>query len=291
MTTTATITMPSDLLRITDLTARQLNALLDLADEIKDGPSWWDAAPTGAAVGFLFDKPDTRTRSSFEIAAQRLGMRAVMLRADERSFSGHSAIVVSTPAHATVEEIARAAPVPVVNALTDDHHPSQAVADLLTLRRRFGYLDGLRLAYVGDGNNIAHSLMEAGALAGMHVAVATPPGHEPDHEVTMQALALAAQHGGSIQQGHDPRAAVALADAVYTGPWASTGGDADFHAYRVDDALMRRAAPGAVFMHSLPAEPGREVTPEVIGGASSIAGEQAANLVPIAQAALHTLVS
>jgi ornithine carbamoyltransferase len=258
LNTTATITTPSDLLRISDLTATQLNALLDLADEMEDGPTWWTAARTSGAVGFLFDKPCERTRVSFELAAGRLGMGATMLRADERNLSGCTAIVVSTSAQATVEEIARATPVPVVNALTDHHTPCQALADLLTLRRWFGYLDGLRVAYVGDGDNVAHSLMEAGALAGMHVAVATPPGHEPDHEVTMGALALAAQHGGSIQLGHDPGAAVADSDVVYTGASAT-----------VDDALMRRRAPEAVSMHSLPAQ--RE-------------------LEAIAQATLHMLI-
>src|ERR671915_1226154 len=215
-------TAPSDLLRIADLSASQLNALLDLADEMKNGPSWWTAAHHGTAVACLFDKPSTRTRVSFEVAAHRLGMLPIMLRPDElqlgrgepladsaRVLSSYAAaIVVRTFAQATLEELADAATVPVINALTDDHHPCQALADLLTLRRHYGYLEGIRVAYVGDGNNVAHSLMEAGALAGMHVAVATPPGYEPDHEVTMGALALAAEHGGSLQLGDDARAAV-----------------------------------------------------------------------------------
>ena len=190
MTATAQSTKPSDLLRIADLTATQLNALLDLADEMKNGPIWWTAARHGTAIACLFDKPSTRTRVSFEVAAHRLGMLPIMLRPDElqlgrgeplddtaRVLSSYTAaIVVRTFAQATLEALAEAASVPVVNALTDDHHPCQALADLLTLRRRFGYLEGIRLAYVGDGNNVAHSLMEAGALAGMHVTVATPRG-------------------------------------------------------------------------------------------------------------------
>ncbi len=228
MTATPITTTPSDLLRIADLTAALLNALLDLADEMKDGPTWWTAARHGTAVACLFDKPSTRTRVSFEVAAHRLGMLPIMLRPDElqlgrgepladtaRVLSSYTAaIVVRTFAQATLEELAAAASIPVVNALTDDHHPCQALADLLTLRRHYGYLEGIRLAYVGDGNNVAHSLMEAGALAGMHVAIATPRGYEPDHDVTIGALARAADHGGSIQLGHDPRAAVADADAV-----------------------------------------------------------------------------
>jgi ornithine carbamoyltransferase len=303
-------TTPSDLLRIADLSAAQLNALLDLADEMKDGPVWWTAARNGQAIACLFDKPSTRTRVSFEVAAHRLGMLPIMLRPDElqlgraepladtaRVLSSYSAaIVVRTFAQATVEELGEAASIPVVNALTDDHHPCQALADLLTLRRQFGYLEGIRLAYVGDGNNVAHSLMEAGALAGMHVAVATPPGYEPDHEIAMGALALAAQHGGSIQLGHDPRSAVADADAVYTDVWVSMGDDAegerrlkDLQDYQVDDALMRAAAPEAVFMHCLPAHRGLEVAAEVLDGPSSIVWEQAANRLPTAQAALRTL--
>jgi ornithine carbamoyltransferase len=310
--TPSTTTTPSDLLRIADLTAVQLHALLDLADEMKNGPTWWTHPRNGAAIACLFDKPSTRMRVAFEVAAHRLGMLPIVLRPDELQLgrgepladtarvqsSYAAAIVVRTSAQATLEELAAAASIPVVNALTDDHHPCQALADLLTLRRHYGYLEGIRLAYVGDGNNVAHSLMEAGALAGMHVAVATPPGHEPDHDVILRALALAAEHGGSIQIGNDPRSVVDDADAVYTDVWASMGEDAererrvrDLQGYQVDDALMRAAAPGAVFMHCLPAHRGLEVTAEVIDGPSSIVWAQAANRLPTAQATLHTLIT
>ena len=309
MTATPVASKPSDLLRIADLSAAQLSALLDLADEMKDGPIWWTAARNGQAIACLLDNPSARTRVSFEVAAHRLGMLPVMLRPGELQLgrgepladiarvlsSCTAAVVVRTFAQATLEALADAASIPVVNALTDDHDPCQAIADLLTLRRHFGYLEGLRLAYVGEGNNVAHSLMEAGALAGMHVAVATPPGHEPDHDVTMRALALAERHGGSIQLGHDPRSAVADADAVYTDAWSSMGDDVEndrrreLQAYRIDDALMRASGPEAVFMHRLPAHRGLEVTAEVIDGPSSIVWDQAANLLPAAQAALRTL--
>jgi ornithine carbamoyltransferase len=310
MTAPATVTMPPDLLRIADLTATQLTALLDLAEEMKDGPAWWTGPGQGTAVACLFDKPSTRTRVSFEAAAHRLGMLPIMLRPDElqlgrgepladtaRVLSSYTAaIVVRTFAQATLEELAGAASVPVVNALTDDHHPCQALADLLTLRRHYGYLDGLRLAYVGDGNNVAHSLMEAGALAGMHVTVATPPGYGPHADVTAEAMELAATHGGSIRLAPNPRVAVAGADAVYTDVWVSMGEDAererrlaDLRAYQVDGALMRAAAPEAVFMHCLPAHRGLEVAAEVIDGPSSIVWEQAANRLPTEQATLHIL--
>jgi ornithine carbamoyltransferase len=310
VTATATTTTPSDLLRIADLTATQLNALLDLADEMKDGPSWWIAARNGQAIACLFDKPSTRTRVSFEVAAHRLGMLPIMLRPDElqlgrgepladtaRVLSSYTAaIVVRTFAQATLEELADAASIPVVNALTDDHHPCQALADLLTLRRHYGYLEGIRLAYVGDGNNVAHSLMEAGALAGMHVTVATPRGYGPHPDVTRTTMELAVAHGGSINVMHDAHSAVTDADAVYTDVWVSMGEDAervrrvrDFQAYQVNETLMRAARPGAVFMHCLPAHRGLEVTAEVIDGASSIVWEQAANRLPTEQATLRTL--
>jgi ornithine carbamoyltransferase len=237
-------------------------------------------------------------------------MLPIMLRPDElqlgrgepladtaRVLSGYvAAIVVRTFAQRTLEELADAASIPVVNALTDDHHPCQALADLLTLRRHFGHLDGLRLAYVGDGNNVAHSLMEAGALMGMHVTVVTPRGYEPHPDVTGLTMELAAAHGGSVRVMND-RAGVDGADAVYTDVWVSMGEDAehdrrlrDLAAYQVDAALMAAAAPGAVFMHCLPAHRGLEVTADVIDGPASIVWEQAANRLPTEQAALHTLI-
>ena len=310
MTAPPITTTWSDLLRIADLTAAQLNVLLELADEMRDGPIWWTAARHGSAVACLFDKPSTRTRVSFEVAAHRLGMLPIMLRPDElqlgrgepladtaRVLSSYTAaIVVRTFEQATLEELADAASVPVVNALTDDHHPCQALADLLTLRRHYGYLEGIRVAYVGDGNNVAHSLMEAGALSGMHLTVATPEGYEPHPEVTRTAMELADAHGGSINVMHDPHSAVTDVDAVYTDVWVSMGEDAesarrlrDLQAYQVNDALMRAARPEAVFMHCLPAHRGLEVTAEVIDGASSIVWEQAANRLPTEQATLRAL--
>jgi ornithine carbamoyltransferase len=310
--TASTITTPSDLLRITDLDASQLAALLDLGDQMRNGPTWWSAPHHGGAIACLFDKPSTRTRVSFEVAAHRLGMLPIMLRPDElklgrgepladtaRVLSEYmEAIVARTFAQATLEELAEAASVPVVNALTDDHHPCQALADLLTLRRHYGYLDGIRLTYIGAGNNVSHSLMEAGALAGMHVTVACPPGYMPHPDITKTTMALASIHGGAVHVSHDPHSAVHDADAVYTDVWVSMGEDAeqdrrrlrDLRPFQVDEALMSAAAPHAVFMHCLPAHRGLEVAAEVIDGPASIVWEQAANRLPTEQATLHTLL-
>jgi ornithine carbamoyltransferase len=311
MTAIAPTTKPAGLLRIADLTAAQLTALLDLADEMRNGPGWWTVARDGRAVACLFDRPSIRTRVSFEVAIHRLGLLPIVLRPDELQIgrgepiadtarvlsSSTAAIVVRAVAQSTLDELAEVASVPVVNALTDDHHPCQALTDLLTLRRHFGYLEGLRLAYVGHGGNVAHSLMEAGALAGMHVSVATPRGYGPDPDVTRRAMALADAHGGAIHVLHEPHSAVAGAHAVYTDGWVSTGEDAererrpaDLRAYQVGGALMRAAAPEAVFMHCLPAQRGLEVAAEVIDGPASIVWEQAANRLPTAQAVLHTLI-
>jgi ornithine carbamoyltransferase len=265
----------------------------------------------GKTVACFFNKPSTRTRVSFEAAANRLVMLPIMLRPDELQLgrgepiadtarvlaSFAEAIVVRTFAQADLEEMAAAAEVPVINALTDEHHPCQALADLLTLRERFGNLEGLRLAYVGDGDNVAHSLLEAGALAGMHVTVAAPPGYWPSPTILAAAEAVAEGTGGSVHVTEDPAAAVELADAVYTDVWVSMGEDAererrlrDLEPYRVDEELMAKASPRAVFMHCLPAHRGEEVTAAVIDGPSSIVFTQATNRLPTEQAVLATLV-
>jgi ornithine carbamoyltransferase len=310
-TDTTTRSRLSDFLRIADLDRARLDALLDLAASMKQRPTALLEERRGKTVGCYFNKPSTRTRVSFEAAANRLGMLPVMLRPDELQLgrgepiadtarvlsSFVEAIVVRTFAQADLVEMAAAADVPVINALTDEHHPCQALADLLTLRERFGALAGLRLAYVGDGNNVAHSLLEAGALAGMHVAVASPPGYEPDAEIVTAAELVAGESGGSVEITGDPAAAVHLADAVYTDVWVSMGEDAerdrrlrDLEPYRVDEALMAKASPEAVFMHCLPAHRGEEVAAAVIDGPASVVWAQAANRLPTEQAVLATLV-
>jgi ornithine carbamoyltransferase len=299
-------------LRVADLDVRQFDALLDLAAAMKRHPLAWHDALKGRAVACYFAKASTRARVSFEVAINRLGGLPVMLRPDElqvgrgepiadtaRVLSSYcSAIVVRTFAQSDVEALAAAASVPVVNALTDEHHPCQALADLLTLRERFGSLAGLRLAYIGDGNNVAHSLLEAGALAGMHVTVASPVGFWPRAEVLERATAFARSSGGSVSVVSDPRDTVGGADAVYTDVWVSMGQDEESERRReelsrfgVDAALMSRAADDAIFLHCLPAHRGQEVTAEVIDGPSSAVWQQAANRLPTEQALLYALVT
>ena len=296
-----TLTRPTGLLRIADLQPDDLSKLLDLAAEMKAAPNSFAGGLLGASVACYFSKPSTRTRISFEAAVHRLGGLPIMLRPDElqlgrgepiadtaRVMSSYcAAIVVRTFAQSDVEQMAAAASVPVVNALTDDHHPCQALADLLTLRERFGDLHGLPVAYVGDGNNVAHSLIEAAMLTGIDLRLACPEGYGPDPEIA---------RGASVVT--DPREAVAGACAVYTDVWVSMGEDAerarrlaDLEPYRVDEALMGHAAAGAVFLHCLPAHRGQEVAAAVIDGPQSAVWQQAGNRLPTEQATLYALVT
>jgi ornithine carbamoyltransferase len=302
---TTTTTKARHLLRIADLVPAELEALLELASAMKAEPQGWLGSLRGESVACYFSKPSTRTRVSVEAAVHRLGALPIMLRPDElqlgrgepiadtaRVMSSYcAAIVIRTFAQSDVQEMADAATVPVVNALTDDHHPCQALADLLTLRERFGDLRGLPIAYVGDGNNVAHSLMEAATLAGMDLRLACPPGYEPDPAITEAA-------GNAVRVVSDPREAVAGVRAVYTDVWVSMGEDAerarrltDLAAYRVDAALMALAAPGAAFLHCLPAHRGEEVAAAVIDGPASAVWQQAANRLPTEQAVLYALAT
>jgi ornithine carbamoyltransferase len=303
---------PKDFLRVADLNPAGLTHLLDLAAAMDDEPLAWVDTLRGRSVACYFAKPSTRTRVSFAAAAARLGLNPIVLRPDElqlgrgepiadtaRALSGYcDAIVIRTFAQREIEETAAAASVPVINALSDEHHPCQALADLLTVREWFGRLDGVRLAFVGDGNNVAHSLLEAGALAGMEIAVASPPGYAPSPQVVADARALARITGGVIEVFEDPHDAVRGAHAVYTDVWVSMGEDAErderlrkLRPYQVDEELLAVARPDAIFMHCLPAHRGEEVAAAVIDGPRSVVWEQAANREPTAQALLYTLVT
>jgi ornithine carbamoyltransferase len=303
--------MPAHVLRASDLDEDQLGDVLRSAARMKRDPYGWTDALPGRTLVTLFEKPSTRTRASLAAAAHRLGMLPLVLRGDElqlgrgetvedtaRVLSGYcSAIAVRTFEQSKLERLAAAATVPVINALSDDHHPCQALADLLTLHERFGRLEGLRLAYIGNATNVAHSLLEAGARAGMHVAIGSPAAYGPDPEVVAVARGLAVLQGGSITITDDPVKAAWNADAVYTDVWVSMGDESerearlrDLQPYQVDAHLMSVARTEAVFLHCLPAHRGQEVTAEVIDGSQSLVFEQAANRMPTAQALVHALV-
>ena len=244
----------------------------------------------------LFFKPSTRTRVSFEVAARELGASSLYLNAQEMQLSrGESvedtarvlaryvhAIVIRTFGQDELELFAKWSSVPVINALTDSFHPVQALADLLTLKERFGELKGLRLTYVGDGNNVAHSLMIGGAKLGMEVVVSTPEAYRPDPAVAEKAEAIARECGGAVRYDADPRKAVAGAKAVYTDTWVSMGQESEraaklaaFQGYQVDSELMAAASPDAVVMHDLPAHKGEEIAEDVFEGPRSVIFDQA----------------
>ncbi len=294
-----------DLLDVASLSPDEIGWLLQRARDYKAGMR--NSALSGRAVGMLFEKPSTRTRVSFEVAIHRLGGDPIHLPGEAmqigrgetiadtaRVLSGYlDALVIRTFGQARLLEWARHATVPVINGLTDLHHPCQILADLFTIHARRGTLAGLTLAYIGDGNNIAHSLMEGGALMGMRIVVAAPQGLLPDPQITARAMRIAAAHGGEVLVHSDPRAAASGADVLYTDVWVSMG-QADDHArvsalqsYQINAELIARAAPNVLVMHCLPAHRGEEITEAAMEGPQSVIFEQAANRLPIQQAILE----
>jgi ornithine carbamoyltransferase len=289
-----------------ELSAAELEGLLARAAELKAAPLS-SRALAGRSVALIFQKPSTRTRVSFEVGVHELGGHAVVLRTDELQLSRgeaprDTALVLSrhvaavglrTGPDAMLEELAAYSSVPIVNMLSARHHPCQALADLLTLREACGSLGGLRLAYVGDGNNIARSLAVVGALAGMHVAFASPAGYALEGDLDLPAGAP-----GAVSHHSDPYEAVRGAAAVYTDVWVSMGDErtagerrSALADYRVDDALLDAAAPGAFAMHDLPAHPGEEITAEVLYGSRQRIWEQAENRRHAQKALLELLIA
>lgn len=300
-----------DFTRVSDLTPETFAALLELAEELKGDSAHVADALRGETIACIFEKPSTRTRVSFAAAIARLGATPVALSPTElqigrgesiadtaRSLSGYcAAIVIRTFAQATVDELADWASVPVVNALSDEHHPCQALADVLTVAEVFGDLAGRRLVFVGDGgDNVAHSLLEAGALSGLDVTIACPPEYAPDEHVLEAARRLGEATRAELTVLHDPRAAIAGADAVYADVWASMGEEAERAArkrvlgtYQVTVELMALAKPEAIFLHCLPAKRGEEVAAAVIDGPQSLVWQQSANRLPTEEALLLAL--
>ncbi|HEX3735208.1 MAG TPA: ornithine carbamoyltransferase [Solirubrobacterales bacterium] len=296
--------MKRDFLSGEELGAFELGRLLDRAADLKAardparaGGRLGAASLAGRSVALVFERPSTRTRLSFDVGVAELGAHPVVLRGDEMQLSrGESiadtarvlsrmvdAVVIRSGSHQRVVELAAAAEVPVVNALTPLHHPCQAIADLLTLRERFGDLSGLRLAYVGDGNNVARSLAVLGELAGIEVVVAAPDDYQ-----------LEETHG--VKLTADPRAAADRADALYTDVWVSMGDEdeerrrRDLAPFRLDADLLAAAKDTAVVMHCLPAHPGDEITAEVLYGPQSVVWDQAENRLHAQKALLELLL-
>ncbi|MGA2319889.1 MAG: ornithine carbamoyltransferase [Solirubrobacteraceae bacterium] len=297
---------PRHFLTGAELTAAELDALLDRALELKAAPLS-SRALVGRSVALIFQKPSTRTRVSFEVGVHELGGHPVVLRSEELQLSRGealrdtalvlsrqvAAIGVRTGPDATLEQLAEHSSVPVLNMLTARHHPCQALADLLTLREAYGSLEGLRLAYVGDGNNVARSLALLGTLAGMHVAIASPEGYSLEADLSPPPGAR-----GSLTLQRDPLEAVDGARAVYTDVWVSMGDEAvaqerrgALAGYGVDDALLDAAAPGAFAMHDLPAHPGEEISAEVLYGSRQRIWDQAENRRHAQKALLELLVA
>jgi len=304
------------LLSVLDLTGGEIATLLARAAELKQrgrtqaGPD--DARPLrGKTLGLIFQKASTRTRISFEVAMTRLGGHSLFLSADEmqlgrgepvadtaRVLSGYlDGLVIRTFEHAALESWAAHAAIPVINGLTDLHHPCQALSDLLTIRERFGRLAALKLAYIGDGNNVAHSLVEAAARTGLSIALACPKGYQPDARVLARAKQAARATGAAITLTTDPAEAAAGSHILYTDVWTSMGQEREaarrrkaFRGYQLNRALMRRAQSNAIVLHCLPAHRGEEISDEVMDGPRSAIFEQAENRLHMQKAILEWLL-
>ena len=300
-----------DLVSIRDFTPREIETVLDLAELMKTRPADFRGALAGKQMVMFFEKPSLRTRLTFEVGITSLGGFAMFVdqthaRLGERESLSDIArnlerwvdcVVLRTFEHSTIAEIAQHASIPVINALSDLEHPCQALADFLTLQERFGDLRKIKMAYVGDGNNMANSLMLAAASLGSRISVATPRGYEPPKSVVHSAKELAKKTGGRVELASDPISAVAGADAVYTDVWASMGQETEaaergkiFAPFRVTAELMELAAPHALFLHCLPAHRGDEVTAEVIDSPRSVVFEQAENRLHVQKAILLQLL-
>jgi ornithine carbamoyltransferase len=300
-----------DLVSTRDLGPEGVNAVLHLAAMMKSRPSDYWRALTGRQIVMFFEKPSLRTRLTFEAGMASLGGNAMFVdqtkeRLDARESLSDVAhnlerwvdlIVLRTFSQQTVEGMAQYASIPVINALSDLEHPCQALADYMTLAERYGDLRNRCLAYVGDGNNVAHSLLLTAACLGSRIRVATPQGYEPDSQIVAHAVEIAEETGAQIELLADPHEAVAGADAVYTDAWVSMGQEKEeqereqiFPPYQVNSALMSEAAPHAVFMHCLPAHRGLEVTDEVMDSESSVIFEQAENRLHAQKAILYLLM-
>jgi ornithine carbamoyltransferase len=299
-----------DLVSLLDFTAEELGWILDLAAEVKANPEHYAEALSGATLFMYFEKPSLRTRVTFEAGMTQLGGHAIYYTAADGKIGVRESVedvarnlerwvdgaMCRTFSHRLVEELARYSQIPVINGLTERLHPCQAMADFQTLVQAKGELPGLKLAYVGDGNNVAHSLMEAGARLGVHVTVVTPPGFEPQTAVVDACTGAAAATGARIEVSGDMEA-IAGVDAVYTDVWASMGQEEEaeerrrkFLPYQINEQAMAKAGSDALFMHCLPAHRGDEVTDGVADSPQSVIFQQAENRLHAQKAILLHLL-
>lgn len=302
-----------DFLALADYTPQELRYLIDLAIELKQRQKSGEAYQPlkGKTLGMIFEKSSTRTRVSFEVGMYQLGGHALFLSGNELQIGRGEpildtaqvlsryldGIMIRTFAHRTVIDLARGATIPVINGLTDSEHPCQVMADYQTALEHKGRLEGLKVAYIGDGNNMAHSLLMGAAKLGMHMSVATPEGYEPDADIVSQTKAVASGTGSNIHVCRDPREAIEGADIVYTDVWASMGQEAEqqqrvkaFAAYQVNEELVRHAKADYLFMHCLPAHRGEEVSEGVIDGKHSIVFDEAENRLHAQKAIMAALM-
>ena len=308
----ATLALPTDLRTGLEWGPSSVRELLHLAADVKARPDRYRGALAGRTLALIFEKPSLRTRVTFEVGIASLGGASVFLdhtvsrlghresipdvaRSLERWVHG---IVARTFTQEAIDLLAEHASVPVINALSDRFHPCQAYADFFTLEERFGTLRGLKIAYIGDGNNTCHSLLSAGARLGAHVRIATPSGYKPESSLVVEAKRVARETRGKIELFTSPEEAAAGAHAIYSDVWTSMGQEGEasermkaFAGYQVNEALFSLAAPDAVFMHCLPAHRGYEVTAEVIDSPRSIVFDQAENRLHVQKAILLTLLN
>jgi ornithine carbamoyltransferase len=305
------VSSSGDFLTIRDFTPRQIARLLQLAGLVKATPENYTGALRGKTLAMIFEKPSLRTRVTFDVGMHQLGGHSLYLSPAEIQLGKRESlfdvarnlehmvdgIMVRTFAHSIVEQMAEYASVPVINGLTDYSHPCQALADYLTMLEMKGRLAGLKVAFIGDGNNVARSLMFCGAQLGVHVVIASPPGYEPPIEAIAWARGRGAQTGSNCQVTNDPLCAARDADVIYTDAWASMGQESEadqrrgvFHPYQVTTRLFAHTRADAIFMHCLPAHRGEEVTAEVIDSKRSVVFEQAENRLHVQKAVLLELL-
>jgi len=300
--------MKKDVLKISDLTKSEIETLLNRAIALKGGKDASACPLIGKNIGLFFEKPSTRTRLSFEAGIYQLGGNAISMTPDElqlgrgetiadtaRTISRYlNAFMMRTFSHATLETLAANSTIPVINGLSDIHHPCQALADVMTLLEKKGKLEGLKVAFIGDGNNVCNSLLEAASILGFHLTIACPEGFEPHNEIFEQARS---QAKSEIIVLRDPREAAGRADAVYTDVWVSMGQEKEaehkkmkFRDYQINAKLLSCAKKDAVVLHCLPAHRGEEITDEVMDGPQSVVFDQAENRLHTQKALLEMLV-